>query len=228
MCLQCGSPIFGQDKQVLKALFKYSDPNFLQLPWCSPGRVIDVERKDLLNYVKESLAEINTCIEIGVGNSDHAILIKNIVKPNKLYLLNAWGLSKTYNKLSNTDIKTFLHSYENTKKHFFNDENVIIIRGFSTREVCIFENNFFDFIYIDADHTYDAVKEDLGCWFPKLKKGGIIAGHDYCLKNVDQPNEYGVIKAVDEFRDTNKYIIKNFKAFGSGLKTCWLLETKYF
>ena len=55
-----------------------------------------------------------------------------------------------------------------------------------------FENNSLDFIFIDADHSYEAVKSDIEHWFPKLKKDGVIAGHDY------QPGYPDVIKAVNE------------------------------
>jgi hypothetical protein len=55
-----------------------------------------------------------------------------------------------------------------------------------------------DFAYIDARHDYDSVLEDLGAWFPKVRPGGIIAGHDYA--DVVLPNGiFGVKSAVDEF-----------------------------
>ena len=56
-----------------------------------------------------------------------------------------------------------------------------------------FEDEFFDFVYIDADHSYEAVRADLEVWWPKLKPGGLFAGHDYDLKFS------GVKTAVDEF-----------------------------
>lgn len=49
-----------------------------------------------------------------------------------------------------------------------------------------------DFIFIDAAHDYESVKKDINAWFPKIKKGGIIAGHDYTWC----PD---VQKAVNEF-----------------------------
>ena len=55
-----------------------------------------------------------------------------------------------------------------------------------------------DWVYIDANHRYEYVKENLEIWTPKVKKGGICAGHDY-----DNPKSQGkgwnVKKAVDEF-----------------------------
>ena len=52
-----------------------------------------------------------------------------------------------------------------------------------------------DFVFIDAQHDYESVKNDITCWLPKIKTGGFISGHDYD----DNPERgYGVIQAVDE------------------------------
>lgn len=55
-----------------------------------------------------------------------------------------------------------------------------------------------DFAYIDAQHHYEAVKEDLALWWPKIKKGGLFAGHDY-MDGSFSFGEFGVKSAVDEF-----------------------------
>lgn len=72
-----------------------------------------------------------------------------------------------------------------------------------------YENNSLDFVFIDASHEYDYVKKDIEAWFPKVKVGGIIAGHDYRYgwKDVD--------KAVDEFF-INKTILTS--------EGCWIHE----
>ncbi len=57
-----------------------------------------------------------------------------------------------------------------------------------------FANESLDFVYIDALHDYDSVKSDMEAWFPKIKQGGILAGHDYSLQ--DWP---GIFTAVEEF-----------------------------
>lgn len=66
-----------------------------------------------------------------------------------------------------------------------------IYRMSSLEGVKLFEDNYLDFVYIDADHRYEAVKADIIAWLPKVKHGGYICGHDYGEKE-------GVTKAVDE------------------------------
>jgi hypothetical protein len=56
----------------------------------------------------------------------------------------------------------------------------------------------FDFVYIDARHDYESVKEDLGAWSAKVRPGGILAGHDYVDGDLPQ-GEFYVKSAVDEF-----------------------------
>jgi hypothetical protein len=55
-----------------------------------------------------------------------------------------------------------------------------------------------DFVYLDARHDYESVIEDLVAWYPKVKPGGIFAGHDY-LDGERPEGLFGVKSAVDEF-----------------------------
>ena len=66
-----------------------------------------------------------------------------------------------------------------------------LIREKSWLGADLFEDGSLDIVYIDGDHTYEAVVKDLAAWYPKVKKGGIICGDD-----IGWP---GVKKAVDEF-----------------------------
>ena len=95
-----------------------------------------------------------------------------------------------------------------------------MIRCLSKNAVKLFKDESLDFVYIDANHAYDFVKEDLEMWWPKIKKGGYICGHDYI--DIDWYNDphfaenkkdkyiwsqsaflglFGVNPAVDEFCD---------------------------
>jgi len=61
------------------------------------------------------------------------------------------------------------------------------------------------FVFIDGSHLYEAIREDILAWLPKVKSGGFIGGHD-----IDQPEEFnGVRKAVDELIGEKNIIIYN-------------------
>ena len=71
---------------------------------------------------------------------------------------------------------------------------MVILRDYSYDAVKTIKDNYFDFIYLDGSHLLKDVKRDLKEWFPKLKKGGIMAGHDYI-----EDEDFGVIEAVNNF-----------------------------
>lgn len=61
----------------------------------------------------------------------------------------------------------------------------------------LYEDESLDFVFIDANHQYYWVKNDIRAWLPKVKKGGIIAGHDFS----DSDGHKGVVQAVKEAFD---------------------------
>jgi len=72
-----------------------------------------------------------------------------------------------------------------------------------------YEDNSIDFVFIDANHEYIHVKNDIEAWFPKVKVGGTIAGHDYRNGWTD------VDKAVNEFFAGKKILAG---------ESCWVYE----
>jgi len=72
--------------------------------------------------------------------------------------------------------------------------NVEFIRSTSTDALQYFGNGFLDFVYIDANHSFDYIMSDLINWSKKVRKGGIVSGHDYY-----RIKGFGVIPAVDAF-----------------------------
>lgn len=58
----------------------------------------------------------------------------------------------------------------------------------------------FDFVFIDADHSYEGASSDISAWAPKIKPGGWLCGHDYMMNgDPARPWSMGPKKAVDEF-----------------------------
>jgi hypothetical protein len=68
------------------------------------------------------------------------------------------------------------------------------------------EDGALDFAYIDARHDYASVLEDLAAWFPKVRAGGIFAGHDYVNGQFPE-GEFGVRSAVDEFFADTEFVV---------------------
>lgn len=55
-----------------------------------------------------------------------------------------------------------------------------------------------DLVFIDGDHRYEFVKQDIALWLPKLRRGGVMAGHDYANTNKYGDRFEGVDRAVHE------------------------------
>jgi len=82
--------------------------------------------------------------------------------------------------------------YSQFQKNVGHYPNLRVHKMSSTDASMFFQDGELDMVFIDGDHTYKGVKEDIATWLPKVKKGGVICGHDY-TSGWD-----GVIKAVDE------------------------------
>lgn len=61
----------------------------------------------------------------------------------------------------------------------------------------------FDWCFIDGDHTKDAVKADIEAWYPLVRDGGVVSGHDWLHPKERRNGQFGVAKAVNEYAETN-------------------------
>jgi len=74
-------------------------------------------------------------------------------------------------------------------------------------------DGWLDFVFLDGDHRYDAIAKDIRAWMPKVRKGGLICGHDFT------PGWPGVIQAVQEAAAT----LDGFTDLAVDVRsTCWL------
>tara|TARA_Y100000996_G_C22409343_1_gene596556 strand:- start:292 stop:885 length:594 start_codon:yes stop_codon:yes gene_type:complete len=80
-----------------------------------------------------------------------------------------------------------------------------VIKGDSVEVMNTFEDNYFDWVYIDTDHSYELTKKELEVCSRKVKDDGYIALHDYIWYDYfnsildDSDIYFGVVKAVNEF-----------------------------
>lgn len=91
-----------------------------------------------------------------------------------------------------------------------------LIRAGSVEAAGLFADGAVDFAYIDGEHTYEAVRADLGAWWPKVSDHGILAGHDWD----DQPAHEGVKRAVTEFAEVRGLTVYLTAVPGYQRETC--------
>ena len=142
-----------------------------------------------IRHILENLKGKLIGCEVGVAQGTHALDIVSTLYCH-LYLVDIW---EPYEETISTGEKSQL-SISEFKPYMVANRlsgySYTIIQGESVEVAKTFKDKFFDFVYIDANHTYKNVKEDILAWLPKVKDGGILGGHDY--------NWGGVRRAVDE------------------------------
>lgn len=175
-------------------------------------------RNDFPELIR-TLGFTGTGIEIGVARGDFSEVL--LTSPlSKFYMLDCWW-PKRLNKERFDPSKHSVFDFEfadneiyirHTLRRFWDINRAVIIRGFSEQVGVDFSDNTFDFIYIDANHLYDGIKADLAVWWPKVKPGGIFAGHDYFIDEFIPEEHHSwtkeVKRAVDEFTEDKKQKLK--------------------
>lgn len=135
--------------------------------------------------------------EIGVDEGEFSEKILNKTKPAVLHLVDIWG-SKRYND------EKYLRVIDKFTE-LINVGKIRIHRNLSIDAVVDFPESYFDWIYIDTDHSFKTTQQELIMYASKLKPSGIIAGHDYSMGNWVKSYRYGVIEAVHKFCVENEW-----------------------
>lgn len=140
-------------------------------------------------------------VEIGVWKGRSAVFMAENIKESgkaiKFYGVDSFQgcdvLKEQINQLEAPLLDILLDNIEKAGVSKY----IEILLGRSDELAEEFQDEEVTFAFLDADHTYEKVKADLAAWWPKIKHGGVLGGHDY----VGWP---GVKSAVDEFVRENK------------------------
>ena|SRR3972149_4271881 len=145
----------------------YQGENEFAAGWFLPSEGETYKR--LVSQIKNG-----TMIEVGSFEGLSLFYIKDVIKDNNI-------------ECHSVDIDDRPNLIENTKNW-----GIKFIHLPSLDAAKLFEDNSIDLIFIDADHGYESVCQDIKVWLPKVKSNGILMGHDY--------DNYwpGVMRAVDE------------------------------
>src|ERR1043165_3393843 len=163
--------------------------------------------EDLYTLIFKSLKTNSHVVEVGcwLGRSAcfMAELIKDSTKEIKFDCVDTWRTGPSehlhFQRLSiepEVDISAYFK--ENMKKAGVLKQ-IKMVQTTSLEAVSLYKDNSLDFVFLDNDHSEKYVFEELIAWWPKIKKGGVLAGHDYIEKSWP-----GVVKAVNRFAKLKK------------------------
>ncbi len=186
--------------------FKFHDWHYAHIHFVMivPHTMEFTKRDEFPTYLNQS-GLVGSGAEIGVQSGCYSEILLSRWKGNGLFSIDAWQHfdDDIYVDIANLSTEQHLDLYANTslKLRPFGDRS-IIWRMTSHEASRIIPDKTLDFCYLDADHSYKGVLNDLKLWVPKIKNGGIICGHDYINDGTHYTKEgvligdFGVQKAV--------------------------------
>jgi hypothetical protein len=191
-----------------------SPPNLKAAPLTTPSRE-DSEAmfhmaNENRNLFLSLLPKKALVAEIGVAGGGFAKKILHLTAPEHLHLIDPWEWGTQWHGCVTEETRRDSEGlYQKITTDFANSP-VTVHRKTSKQAAGTFTDATFDWVYIDGDHRFAGIKEDLDLWWPKVKEGGYLAGHDFQLLSPHkklQENEIhgnGVPRAVHNFI-TKKY-----------------------
>lgn len=117
-----------------------------------------------------------TMIEIGSYMGESTMMFASTGLFSTIYSIDPLDGYEEFNEMHNYSWEFVRDEFTKNTKYF---DSIVHLQDFSYNVVDKFENDSIDFIYIDGSHSEENVRRDLELYLPKLKKNGIIAGHDY-------------------------------------------------
>jgi len=172
-----------------------------------PYEIPDCGRDNL----PEFLVQMGLKVGAEIGTSKGVYAEKFGKAGLKLYCVDPWLDYPDYCRGDANWQRDLDHQYNRTKD-LLAPYDCHLIRKLSMDALNDFEDESLDFVYIDGNHEFMYVLNDIHQWSRKVKKGGVISGHDYFYSD---PHGFEIIKvkeAVDVY--TKHYGIKNWYVLG--------------
>jgi hypothetical protein len=173
-----------------------------------PFEIPDTSRNDLPSFFKEMGYKVG--VEIGVykGYFTRALCLGGL----KVIGVDPWMPYPGFDRDTDARIERQEYLYKRAQRQV-RGLDATFIRKTSIEAVLEFENESLDFIYIDGNHKLQYAVQDIMEWYPKIKKGGVISGHDYInpdraagVKDTIQV-KYAVDVCVEALHVKNFYVL---------------------
>ena len=135
-------------------------------------------------------------VEIGVKSGRNIKEITNACPHVIVHAVDPWEITPNYSHWTEDNMRSSETNFDNVMARRPNC--IIKHKMLSNKAVSLFKDEALDFVFIDGDHSYKGVKDDIKIWLPKIRKGGLISGHDYAGEDKRGVKFIGVAKAVHE------------------------------
>lgn len=153
-----------------------------------------IKHRDILGFVLNELKLTGEMAEIGVRRGDFTKSVLSVWTGQKYHAIDPWVVQEpdVYREEQENQAtqEAHLQAVQDIK-----DVRLNIIRALSTEAEKRFELSSLDCVYLDGNHSYAAVLDDINAWWHKVKIGGILGGHDF-ENNTENGNWIEVEKAV--------------------------------
>src|SRR3990167_441584 len=160
---------------------------------------------EIPNTNRETLARLfyllghTTGVEVGTERGEYADCL---LRGNPLLALRCVDLWKSYagyrDHVNQRNLDRFYAEAQARLAPY--GSRGVLIRQWAVEAAQGFKDGSLDFVYLDAAHDLPSVIADLKAWTPKVRAGGIIAGHDYCKHR--WPNQMHVPQAIHAWVDS--------------------------
>lgn len=175
--------------------------------------------RDDLPRIFDELGLKGQGVEVGVGDGGFSEVLRRW-KGGTLHLVDPWRQQPpdVYQDVSNQSDAAFEKQYWAVVNRF-KGRDVKVHRKLSVEAAATFPDQTFDWVYIDANHRYASAVNDLNAWWPKVRPGGVLCGHDFVDGSINGC-DYGVKSAVTLFAK-----FKKLKLYTTGEKDSpsWIL-----
>ncbi len=187
--------------QSIKTVYKVIEKDKLDIT--SDFSFYDV--KALEGVVQLAIRERMTIAEIGSWKGMSTAVLAQTVKPfnGVVFAIDHWQGSIGVPEHKQAETRDMLSNFRHNMKALGLLDIVHPMIMDSKTAAGMFKDNYLDMVFIDADHSYSHIKEDIEMWLPKLKPNGIIAGHD-CEEKYTKFGEY--IKTINEHLEEDAII----------------------
>jgi hypothetical protein len=160
--------------------------------------IYNLENRDQIPQLLADRGYSGVGVEIGGHLGEYSAKLLSHSKLSRLYSVDTWSAEFPGLPAGMNPFHSFSECADRLWKH---GHRAVMLRLPSVEAADLFKDNSLDFVYIDGNHTLESVTSDIAAWWPKVRRGGVCAGHDYNVISSE------VREAVDRHCATHRLVL---------------------